>query len=457
MSNRYAHWNNVVKAANEDGVAGMIRRGYNVDAFSVRIQTPDGERCIPALFWACRNNDRTGLLNNLVRLGANVNIQDDTGLAATHIAAYHGCTSVLKHLAQLGADFFLVHGRRSVIKNPESAGFLPVHYAVKNNDAEALQWLFLHYPAQIHAKTNNGFSPAMLAVVLGSLDALKVCAKHDDLTRHRDLLEQAALLQHNKIYKFLTHKLKMATCADTLNYAQMGEAVGLSKNGGKTAEQLAKLGFDAAWARLKASDKPAASRTGSSVATKIANSLCGYCGSCKPNKKYYKCSKCLMISYCDTRCQKKAWKGHKKRCKAHARGEPVSWPDQCLAMRLKCGIHHGDIKRVRACIREGYCVEDTFVFVEEKMYDSSCEGLTPLGFAVSLRHNSPSGAQRQRHVVKALLDAGAKINQPSNKVVSASGKIGWIPALFLARQARNVDMMKLLRAQVLPAAFAVLE
>ena len=303
MSNRDAKWNRVVQAANEDGVANMIRRGYNVDAFSIRTHTSAGEVLVPALFWACSNDDQTGLLNTLVRMGANINIRDDTGKAATHVAASHGCTNTLKHLAKLGADFSLVDGAGS-----EFGGFLPAHYAAKTDQAEALQWLFVHYPAQIQAKLNNGFSPAHVAVMDGSLDALKVCAKHDDLKRHTDLLDKAALLQNRKIFKFLTKKVKMTATSDTLIQAKMGEAMGISKHGAQLADLC-----DDDLTRLKCSVIPAAARTGSSVATKIANSLCAYCGSCKPNKKYHKCSACLMISYCDRRCQKKAWKGHKKR------------------------------------------------------------------------------------------------------------------------------------------------
>ena len=308
-SNRDSHWNRVVKAANEDGVADMVRRGYNINAFSIRTQTPrnfdthDREYRIPALFWACSNDDRIGLLKNLVRLGANVNIQDNTGYAATHVAASNGSTNTLKYLAQFGADFSLVVGRRSDVKDPQSGGFLPVHYAVKNDHAEALEWLFLHYPAQIQAKLNNGLSPAMLAVYLGHLDALRVCAKHDDLTRDTELVEQAAFFQHKKIFKFLTQSLGMAVTPDVLNYAKMGEDLHFSKSDGKMVEQMAALGTKGVLARCDCSDESldrVASR-GSSVATKVIKLLCAYCGSCKPKKKYFKCSNCLMISYCN-RC-----------------------------------------------------------------------------------------------------------------------------------------------------------
>lgn len=47
----------------------------------------------------------------------------------------------------------------------------------------------------------------------------------------------------------------------------------------------------------------------------VLNASCGFCGTLKARAILKKCNGCKSVYYCDVKCQKRAWPGHKKTCK----------------------------------------------------------------------------------------------------------------------------------------------
>lgn len=174
-------------------------------------------------------------------------------------------------------------------------------------------------------------------------------------------------------------------------------------------------------------------RTEKSLAKKLLSEVCDYCGDSQPGVGLKLCGECRMVGYCSALCQKRHWKGHKPLCKAHQRGEEVSWPDANLSLRLKCAIQAGDFDLIKHLVNvERINLEDP---INKYAVNEKAEPMTALQFAAA--GGKTIGRAHAIGSVRLLVELGANLE-------TSVAKSGYT-AMFMAQNVRDIEMMKILR------------
>lgn len=91
----------------------------------------------------------------LLKQGANPNIQDVSGTTPAHDAARTGFLDTLKILVEHGAD----------VNVPDASGSLPIHVAIREGHTDVV--CFLAPQSQLQQKDSKGRTPLELAEHLG--------------------------------------------------------------------------------------------------------------------------------------------------------------------------------------------------------------------------------------------------------------------------------------------------
>ncbi|ETE63121.1 Cyclin-dependent kinase 4 inhibitor D, partial [Ophiophagus hannah] len=91
----------------------------------------------------------------LLKQGANPNIQDGSGTTPAHDAARTGFLDTLKILVEHGAD----------VNVPDASGSLPIHVAIREGHTDVV--CFLAPQSQLQQKDSKGQTPLELAEHLG--------------------------------------------------------------------------------------------------------------------------------------------------------------------------------------------------------------------------------------------------------------------------------------------------
>nr|XP_056703867.1 cyclin-dependent kinase 4 inhibitor D [Euleptes europaea] len=94
----------------------------------------------------------------LLKQGANPNVQDASGTAPTHDAARTGFLDTLSVLVEYGAD----------VNIPDASGSLPLHVAIREGHADIVR--FLAPRSNLHHRDAEGRTPLELAQRLGLTD-----------------------------------------------------------------------------------------------------------------------------------------------------------------------------------------------------------------------------------------------------------------------------------------------
>ncbi|XP_061486092.1 cyclin-dependent kinase 4 inhibitor D [Rhineura floridana] len=102
----------------------------------------------------------------LLKQGANPNIQDESGTAPAHDAARTGFLDTLKILVEHGTD----------VNVPDASGSLPLHIAIREGHTEVVH--FLVSQSKLHHQDSDGRTPLELAQYLGLTHIQGILEKH---------------------------------------------------------------------------------------------------------------------------------------------------------------------------------------------------------------------------------------------------------------------------------------
>ena len=136
-----------------------------------------------ALHWAFANED-DGIVQVLLEHGANVNLHEpDFGRTPLIIAVQWGRVEASRLLLQHNAD---VNGK-------ENNGRTALHWALINEDDDAVQLLLEHGAEVHHRESEKGRTPLILAVQNGRVDIVRLLLQHNADIEAKDLAGQRAL------------------------------------------------------------------------------------------------------------------------------------------------------------------------------------------------------------------------------------------------------------------------
>ncbi|KAH0628635.1 hypothetical protein JD844_010014 [Phrynosoma platyrhinos] len=102
----------------------------------------------------------------LLKQGANPNVQDESGTAPAHDAARTGFLDTLKILVEHGAN----------INVPDTSGSLPIHIAIREGHANVV--LFLAPLSDLQHRDSEGRTPLELAQQLGLSQIQGILEQH---------------------------------------------------------------------------------------------------------------------------------------------------------------------------------------------------------------------------------------------------------------------------------------
>ncbi|KAG2453016.1 hypothetical protein HYH02_002352 [Chlamydomonas schloesseri] len=108
-------------------------------------------------------NDDPDIIRALHKAGAYMpNKRNDDGLAPVHVAAQEGAAKAIPALHEIGEDMGLLTGKNEAI-----------HLAVHEDNAEVMKALFKVRPECKERADGNGFTPHILAIRLGKVEAVR--------------------------------------------------------------------------------------------------------------------------------------------------------------------------------------------------------------------------------------------------------------------------------------------
>ena len=110
------------------------------------------------LVYACN----IGKLSTLLNKGADVNIQDNKGYTALHIAASLGNYELIELLSAYSADANICN----------KYGELPLHIAIRNGDLDSIA-ILLHHTKNVNIQDRYGNTPLHLATSSGNLSLIR--------------------------------------------------------------------------------------------------------------------------------------------------------------------------------------------------------------------------------------------------------------------------------------------
>lgn len=102
----------------------------------------------------------------LLKQGANPNIQDASGTTPAHDAARTGFLDTLRVLVEHGAD----------VNAPDGTGALPIHLAVREGHNAVVS--FLAAESDLHHRDARGLTPLELARGRGAQDLMDILQGH---------------------------------------------------------------------------------------------------------------------------------------------------------------------------------------------------------------------------------------------------------------------------------------
>ncbi|CAL1535973.1 unnamed protein product [Lymnaea stagnalis] len=182
-----------------DTVAELLKNGANPTLRSARQRTPLHDACIGGHFECAQ------LLMDAMS-ASDVNIPDNSGQTAAHIAAFQGETKILKQLIEKGAD----------LSKADHKGRQTAHLAASRNQVNALRILF-DSGIDLDHQCSAGKTLLHHAAEHGGLDTVKFLVERDcDLTLcdHSSNLAAHVAARHDNLncLKFL---VKQGTFIDT--------------------------------------------------------------------------------------------------------------------------------------------------------------------------------------------------------------------------------------------------
>lgn len=86
-----------------------------------------------------------------------------------------------------------------------------------------------------------------------------------------------------------------------------------------------------------------------------------WCLFCDKQEAKFRCSNCKFVFFCNTNCQKKAWKIHKKHCERNL-----------FSLCIMCGKNDVQIKCDNKC-GVGYCSENCKIKIDSEHDDFDCD------------------------------------------------------------------------------------
>lgn len=183
-----------VRVENVDLIEILVKYNAEINATNIKLETP--------LMASLKRDTRRDSMEALLRLGANVNLQNEDGQSALHIAVVRRTSDYIDTLAWYGADMnavdnnldtplhavcdsyytssgaaerLLANGAAPNQKNKK--GQTALHFAASTNKIDDIEVL-LTYSAEIDANDDNLETPTMFAARFGHFEAMKVFFKH---------------------------------------------------------------------------------------------------------------------------------------------------------------------------------------------------------------------------------------------------------------------------------------
>jgi hypothetical protein len=129
----------------------LLKAGANIEARDIEYG------CTP-LIWAAENG-HDGIVEVLLKAGADTEVQGIDGAGALHLAAAYGSPEIVKKLLEAKSD----------AEAQDEDGRRPLHFAAMHGQSEIVR-ILLRARVDVHAQTKDGYKPLHLAACNGHIE-----------------------------------------------------------------------------------------------------------------------------------------------------------------------------------------------------------------------------------------------------------------------------------------------